>query len=101
VSDRCPSCGLSPYERGIGDSDISRIVAERNVLVARLEALAATRDDHRFEASKALMTGDKRGSNLHFAVAAALSAALQVRQPSQEQPVPCDQHDAGHQAGWA
>jgi hypothetical protein len=27
---RCPSCGLSPYESGIGDSDISRIVAEFN-----------------------------------------------------------------------
>jgi hypothetical protein len=24
-----------------------------------------------------------------------------ARQPPQEQPVPCDQHDAGHQAGWA
>jgi hypothetical protein len=48
VSDRCPSCGLSPYERGIGDSDISRIVAERNVLAARLKAaeqvVAAARD---------------------------------------------------------
>lgn len=32
--DRCSSCGLSPYERGIGDSDISRIVAERNALLA-------------------------------------------------------------------
>ena len=33
---RCPSCGLSPYERGIGDYDISRILAERNVALRDL-----------------------------------------------------------------
>jgi cell division septum initiation protein DivIVA len=36
---RCPSCGLSPYEAGIGDSDISRIVAERNSLERTLLAV--------------------------------------------------------------
>jgi hypothetical protein len=30
-----------------------------------------------------------------------IARAALARQPSQEQPVPCDQHDAGHQAGWA
>lgn len=36
-SGRCPSCGLSPYESGIGDADISRIVTERNGLIEQLE----------------------------------------------------------------
>lgn len=30
MADRCSHCGLSPYESGIGDSDISRILSERN-----------------------------------------------------------------------
>jgi hypothetical protein len=42
----------------------------------------------------ALCTDELEAAGFH--VLAALA-----RQPSQEQVVPCDQHDAGHQAGWA
>lgn len=67
MPDRCPSCGLSPYESGIGDSDISRIVAEHNALLARAEKAEAERDHYRFHFDQQEQRAEKAEAALRLA----------------------------------
>jgi hypothetical protein len=99
----------SPALTGVGVSEIETIRegiefswANRAALHAALDALEARlkAQNEVIEAARLVMAYDQAGGNEWWEAHAKLYAAL-ARQPSQEPVVPCDQHDAGHQAGWA
>jgi hypothetical protein len=73
------------------DALAARLKAAEQALRNLLDDMGVVDIDPRFDYVEAQITRT---------VLADARAAL-ARQPSQEQVVPCDQHDAGHQAGWA
>jgi DNA repair exonuclease SbcCD ATPase subunit len=79
---------------------IKRLIDQRDALAARLEATEQAlreiaKDDQ-------LVSANEDAFSIHaYRRCREIAKFALARQPSQEQPVPCDQHDAGHQAGWA